>query len=596
MPCKCGLNSFYNLHISIYLMGFLPVKSIIKEVSKVKIFGKMLFSFGIVIVVFVALCIFNLTQSSELKKNGDNLHYNGVEPSLEMVKVAQLTENTRVQMLSALTFKNVDATTGALENLESIQKLVASFKTTALTSELKKTITVFNEKWLLFDERVRLNEQLMRAGDWEAATEGLKLGGPLFSDAMTAFNEMEAAHTAEIDMIVTHNGEVYSRILLVSIILIVIASLVAISIAFFFSRQIVKRLSFVTDRAQAIADGDLSLNPIETKNKDEISVVAASLNNMQDALIRVVSEASDSSQQVSASSEQLSATTQQNMAAAESFALITQTNVDSAHAQLSNLTEITNSLTNMESTLQSIAQNGSEMDSLSRVTFEKTQFGAQAVNAVNDQIQSIAESSKETEEAVKNLNAKSQEIGNIVSMITQIADQTNLLALNAAIESARAGESGKGFAVVADEVKKLAEGSRHSAEQIFNMIREIQDDIQGVIQSIHEESNRVNVGLVKSQEVNVIFNEIEGMVGTVTENAVTLNDAIESTVSIRQNILNNTQKVNELANATLKDAQSSNRSSETQLGSIEEIAAASESLAGLSEQLQAVISHFKLNN
>ena len=560
-----------------------------------RIFGKMLISFSAVIVIFIALSIYNLTQSSVLKSNGDNLQEYGVAPSLEMAEIARLSENTRVNMLSALAFNNIDATVSALKNLEEIQQYVTLFNKTILSPELKDTTAQFNEAWLLFDERVRLNEQMMRANDWEGAAEGLKIGGPLFNDAMAAFDEMKIAHTNEINSILEHNKQVYSNVILVSIILMILATTVAISIAFIFSRKIVTRLSLVANRAKAIADGDLSMQPIEPSGKDEISAVAINLNQMQDALTHIVSEANDSSQQVSASAEQLSATTQQNMAAAESIALIAQTSVDSATTQLTSLSEITNSVSNMDAALQSISQNGAEMDSLSRITFEKTQFGAQAVSAVNDQIQSIAESSKDTEEAVKSLNDKSQEIGNIVSMITQIADQTNLLALNAAIEAARAGESGKGFAVVADEVRKLAEGSRHSAEQIFNMVREIQDDIQGVIQSIHEESERVNIGLVKSQEVNKIFSEIEGMVGTVTSNAESLNVSIDSITSISQSILNNTQEVNALANETLKDAESSSRSSETQLGSIEEIAAASESLADLSEQLQVVISHFKLN-
>lgn len=559
-----------------------------------KIFGKMLISFGIVILLFLVLNIFNLKQSDKLKDNGDDLKTYGIEPSIELANIVRLSENTRVQMLSALAFKNVDATVTALNDLDEIQSKVSTFKESILTQNLKNATADFNQKWLLFDERVRINEQLMRAGDWEAAAEGLKIGGPLFNDAMKAYDVLEDAHIAEMDVITNNNEKVYSRIIYVSIVLMIIASVIALLIAFFFSRQFKHRLSLVVNRAKAIANGDLSMPHIETKGKDEISEVAINLNHMQDALINVVSQANDSSQQVSASAEQLSATTQQNMAAAESIANISQSNVESSNTQLENLTQITNSLSDMDSTLQLIAQNGIEMDTLSRATFEKTHYGAQAIKDINDQILTIVESSKETEIAVKNLNNKSQEIGNIVGMITQIADQTNLLALNAAIEAARAGEAGNGFAVVADEVKKLAQQSRDSAEQIFNMVSVIQEDISGVITSIHVESERVNAGLEKSQEVNVVFSEIESMVENVTENAVSLNESIESIAGISRSILENTEEVNGLANETLKDAKSSNRASETQLSSIEEIAAASESLADLSEQLQAVISHFKI--
>jgi len=559
-----------------------------------KIFGKMLVSFVAVILLFIALNVFNISQSSELKSNGDYLNTNGVEPSIELTAIAGLTENTRVQMLSALAFKNIDATATALTNLEDIQKEVATLNKQVLASDVSMAITNFNEKWMLFDERVRTNVELMQDGNWEKAAEGIKLGGDLFKSAMEAFDALEATQVKEINTIVDNNEKVYSSILTVSISLIIITSIIAIAIAFIFSRQIVRRLSLVSSRAKTIAEGDLSMVHIDAKGKDEIKDLAENLNQMQDALIKIVSEAHDTSQQVSASAEQLSATTQQNMAAAESIAVISQSNVESANTQLANLTQITSSLTNMDSTLQSIAQNGTEMDLLSRRTFEKTQYGSQVVHAINEQIESISSSSKETEVAVKSLNDKSKEIGNIISMITQIADQTNLLALNATIEAARAGEMGKGFAVVADEVKKLAEQSRNSADQIFNMVNEIQDDIQSVIKSIYAESECVNTGLVKSKEVNAVFSEIEGLVGTVTENAESLNDSINSIAGISRNILDNTQEVHTLANETLKDAKSSNRATETQLGSIEEIAAASVSLADLSEQLQGVILHFKI--
>lgn len=137
-----------------------------------KIFGKMLVSFGVVIVLFLALSIFNITQSSKLKSNGDDLNTNGLDPSVELMAIAGLTENTRVQMLSALAFKNIDATKTALTNLDEIQAKVETLNETVQKSNIKDSIATFNEKWLLFDERVRKNEQLMSKGDWKGAEEG----------------------------------------------------------------------------------------------------------------------------------------------------------------------------------------------------------------------------------------------------------------------------------------------------------------------------------------------------------------------------------------------------------------------------------------
>ena len=563
---------------------------ILERGNKVKIFGKMLLSFGIVILLFLTLNIFNISQSSKLESNGDYLNTNGVKPSIELMAIAGLTENTRVQMLSALTYKNIDATTTALTNLDDIQTKVANFNKTILTSDLSKATATFNEKWLLFDERVRKNVELMRLEKWEAASYGLKKGGILYNDAMAAFEELEIAQVKETNTIVTNNEKVYSRILYVSIGLIIITSIIAIGIAFVFSRHMVLRLKLVANRAKAIAGGDLSMTHIDVKGKDEIKDLAENLNVMQDELIQIVSKAHDSSQKVSASAEQLFATTKQNMAAAESIAVISQSNVESANIQLVNLTKIKSYLTNMDKNLQSIAQNGVEMDLLSQTTFEKMHYGVRVMHDINKQIEFIAASSKETEKAVEKLKDKSHEVGNMIRVITQIADQTSTLALSA---EPHANEIGNGNTVV-DEIKKLVQQSRNSAEHVSTMADDIQKDIQGVLQSIRTESECVNTGLVKSQEVKAVFGDIESMVGAVNENAELLNASIKSIAGISHRILENTQEVHKIANVTLKDAISSNRVLEMLLGSIDEITEASVSLANLAEQLQAVIYHFKI--
>lgn len=559
-----------------------------------KIFGKMLLSFGVVITLYVLLNMYNVSQSSTLKDTTVAFNEHGLMPTIDMVEIARLTENTRVQMLTALNFKNLDATVVALQNLEEIQAYEQILTSSLATEELQQAYIDFNNKWLLFDERVRLNEQMMRANDWTGATAGLKIGGPLFNDAMSAFTVLQKAHVIEMEKMTAENEQLFATTQLLNTLFMIIVLVIAIILAYVFSRQFVKRLHTIVERAQQIADGDLSTEPLHIKGKDEITSVALSLNDMQDALIEIVGQANDSSQQVSASAEELSATTQENITSAQSISAISQSTEQSARTQLDNLTDMTDALHGLDTTVQQMVTNGDKMMGLSTNTYKKTQDGVHAVQAIYTQIELISDSAKNTEIAVKELDTKSQEIGKIVEMITDISTQTNLLSLNAAIEAARAGESGKGFAVVADEVRKLADQSHQSAGQIFDMIRVIQDDIQGVIHSIHEESDRVQEGFVKSQEVHAVFTEIEQMVGNVTTNTAEINAAIETISHISQEIVCSIQQVHTLANHSLTDAQDSRNATETQLNSIGEIATASNSLADLSEQLQQVISHFRL--
>lgn len=558
-----------------------------------KIFGKFLVSFGVIIGLFVALTLFMLSQSSTLQDNAQGLYARGVEPSTDLIQIGQLTENTRVNMVTALAFQNVGATEVALQNLDDLQQAGELYLTHVENEQLQQAYTQFNDKWLLFDERVRTNEALMRAGNWEEARVGIQLGKDLFEDAQASFVALQDLHTETMSFINDESAAVARSILITSVILIVFAVIVAIVIAYSMSRHFTQRLQHVATHAAAIATGQLT-EEVTVKGRDEIRGVADNLEQMRQALRDVVAEAADTSQQVSASAEELSATTQQSMASAESVAQLSSKSVQNADAQMMRILGITDALHQMQGDVQAIADRGHQMDTLSHEAFTKTQSGAQAVEDVAAQMALIAESSTQTESAVSNLQHKSEQISHIVGMITEIADQTNLLALNAAIEAARAGDAGKGFAVVADEVRKLADESRQSAQHIYEMTSEIQQDIAGVITSIHEESERIHDGLEKSAQVNRSFRDIETMVQQVSKHAAEVNGAIRNITQLNNGVVNSTEHIQTLATTTQTAANDSNRATETQLASIEEITAASEALASLSEDLQRTIQHFRL--
>ena len=559
-----------------------------------KLFPKLLLFFTIVIALFVSLNVYSVNETEELKTNSHELDDHGVQPSLLLIQIGQLTENTRVQMVTALAFKNSDATKIALQNLDQIQTLQQQYAKSISSLEAETILKNFNENWGKFDERVRLNEQLMTTGQWDEATAGIQAGKPLFEAAQANFVALYEQQAADVAVYTESSNSIYQTITRTTMILTVLTTLIAIAIAYFFSRQIVRRVEKLRIRAEQIAKGDLTGETLIDNNRDELTHLNHSLNDMQQALTKVVTEATSSSQNVSASAEELSATTEESLSATESIAQLTQQTVHNASSQLERLVVVNTAVTELYTNVQTISTNGEQMGQLSRTAFEKTQTGAIAIENVNNQIHAIAESSQQTEEAVATLNAKSQEITHIVGMITQIADQTNLLALNAAIEAARAGESGKGFAVVADEVRKLAEQSKSSAAQIHSMILDIQTDIETVIQSIHEETSRVQEGLTKSNEVTSTFAEIEAIVSDVKESAGDINATIMTIHHLNEQILTNTTDVQQLATATFTTAQNNSESTDVQLSSIEEISAASESLAHLSEQLQSVITHFKL--
>jgi methyl-accepting chemotaxis protein len=197
------------------------------------------------------------------------------------------------------------------------------------------------------------------------------------------------------------------------------------------------------------------------------------------------------------------------------------------------------------------------------------------------QVSSVANNLSGVADSLNELKTASQGITNIVSIIVDIAEQTNLLALNAAIEAARAGEAGRGFAVVADEVRKLAEKTSTSTQEISTMVATIQNNVQGVVDVVHNGIEEVESSSEAITHVGENFEEVVSQMESAAE-------AVEPILTIIE------QQSEAISNITLTVTNVSEASEESKM-IVEEVNAFSEKLAELSHDLQDKISHFKTN-
>ena len=179
-------------------------------------------------------------------------------------------------------------------------------------------------------------------------------------------------------------------------------------------------------------------------------------------------------------------------------------------------------------------------------------------------------------------------------MISRISEQTNLLALNAAIEAARAGEHGRGFAVVADEVRKLAEQSRTSANQIVEVIGQINHDVEISVSAVQEAGGDVDNGLASVNAAEQQFTAITQLVENVQLRTKEILAQAESLAQHGSHIAESAQEISQTIDQTSANAENVSAATEEQSATMEEIAAASDGLAKMAGEMKAAIQKFHL--
>ena len=260
------------------------------------------------------------------------------------------------------------------------------------------------------------------------------------------------------------------------------------------TRRITRPISTVVAAMHRIVQGDLSGEDLEITTDDELGDMAQSANGMQQSLREMIGSVSAGAERIAAASEELSATAAEQAQGAAS-------QKDQTH-------QVAASMQEMSSTVGQVAENSNKASEASRKAADTARLGGRIVEDALSKMRAIADSVGQTAKKVQELGKSSNQIGEIIGVIDDIADQTNLLALNAAIEAARAGEQGRGFAVVADEVRKLAERTSKATKEITAMIQNIQTETKSAVEAMESGTKQVALGVESTTQAGSSLHEI----------------------------------------------------------------------------------------
>ncbi|MDD2892582.1 MAG: methyl-accepting chemotaxis protein [Halothiobacillaceae bacterium] len=318
------------------------------------------------------------------------------------------------------------------------------------------------------------------------------------------------------------------------------------------------------DEMMNLAEGDLSQHT--TVTEDITGAIADSVNYSIDALRDLVSTMKRTSVQVSEaandsrdSSLRLSASSQEQAEEIE---------------QASELVSV------IAQKVGQVAENAQTSADVAASSMDVARKGGEAVRQTIQGMEGIREQIQDTSKRLKRLGESSQEVGDIVGLITDIADQTNILALNAAIQAAMAGDAGRGFAVVADEVQRLAERVGNATKQIESLVKTIQSDTQEAMLSMEQTTTNVVAGAQIAENAGRSLEEIESVSSSLAEQIRVIAQAAREQLDEAGRIRETMSRISEETNVSAMNSQvSANKVGQ---------------LTDLAQELQNSVAGFKL--
>jgi len=374
-------------------------------------------------------------------------------------------------------------------------------------------------------------------------------------------NEEDAEHQAAADL--TDKSD---NMITVTLTAAAIGIGLGLFIAIFLSRQITKSLNRLIDRVKDIAQGEGDLTKrIDVNSKDEIGELGKWFNAFVTKIHDVVAEVTDASTEVAAASTEIAASAEQIAAGASE--------------QSQQITQVSSAVEEMSASVVEVARKSADAANSANESGRIATDGGTVVTDTITGMRSINDAVSSSAASVQELGNRGEQIGEVITVINDIADQTNLLALNAAIEAARAGEHGRGFAVVADEVRKLADRTTKATEEIAGSIQAIQDETTIAVDKMNAGTEEVTTGVEKAEQAGEALKQIVASAQDVSAMVQSIAAAAEEQSAASEQVSRN---IEQIASVTRETSEGTNQA-----------AAAATQLSQRAEKLQQLVGQFK---
>ena len=527
-------------------------------------------SFAVLAGLLVLVGLFGLGQMAKLRESAAIIEDSWM-PSIETIHdSAAYIASIRLEAMRLLTTNDLEVRhktknmitheqTQLQQSFSQYETLVTNEQDIEMLKQLKNTVSSYMG---IMDQMIQLvdqdqHEQAIDLLNTRLAPQGLILNKSL--EDLITFNQQGVQSAAE------SAAQMYSSAQWIVGMIIVIALIATLLLAWLLTRSITAPLGQALTVARTIAAGDLS-KPIVVSGKDEPAQLLVALASMQANLQDTIRGITESSQQLASAAEEMSSVMEQSTRGLQ--------------AQNDEIEQAATAVTQMSAAVDEVAGNAVSSAEASKASDEDSKHGHYQISETISSIQNLVDEVLGASSKAEGLAVQAQDISKVLEVIRGIAGQTNLLALNAAIEAARAGEAGRGFAVVADEVRSLAQRTQDSTEEIEQMINGIQRGTQDTVGALNSSAEHAGQTLQRANSAGSALEKITAAISQISQRNLVIASAAEQQALVAREVDRSLVNIRDLSTQTAAGAT--------------QTSAASQELSRLAVDLNALVTRFVL--
>ncbi|WP_442602179.1 methyl-accepting chemotaxis protein [Paenibacillus sp. KN14-4R] len=511
--------------------------------------------------------------------------YNNAKIDYFELELRSLTETAKKQA----SLQKIDA------HIADSQEAQKQFEALPMTDRVKEQMDIYKAKLEASQVQIKKYNDMSLQNKEDIAYALFSTNvQPLRNEMIKALTTITQYNQEDAKAFYESNKDDLQRSSIWSVIIWCLCLAICIVTGYFIIQIIKKPIHEIEALMKKAQQGDLTIRGTYVSD-DELGKLTNDFNLMIDAQREIITNISTNAETLSASTEEMLAGAQQSAVVYKQVASDVHQVSEGANLQLLNAQESVRSMEEVAIGIQRIAEFSSNVLESSVDAAHKANEGNTSIQQAIEQMAAIRAAVYESSTVVKQLGNRTNEIGKIVQVISNIATQTNLLALNAAIEAARAGEHGKGFAVVANEVRQLAEQSSQSAKEIVSLIQSIQKDSNQAAVTMTRGNQVVDAGTSIMEEVGHAFEDILQRVEHVANQMQEVSAASEEMSASSEQItasLHQMESISVQSNSSIKNVA---EASESQLAMLDEVNSALTEMAQMAQNLQEMTTRFKTN-